>query len=432
MVPAGRSGAAAGSTLVTRIPPHAGEVAIPRGAMRPSNDRRTAPEAERRVSQPRAPKAAARHRTARRRLAARAPGSSRARSRPLARSRSARPRTSPSCSRRCRSRPRPGPRARVAAQPRAADEDRLAAARPGAGRPPAGVRRARADHRRRRPRPPGADRQRVLVLARGRGDPAAGRGRRAPSRRSRGRAVELAGAPWRQDVSHQRHHAVVTFGDAELRVPKGGLPWSGPSFVNLVVGAEPSRRETGRRAAGRPEREDADRRPGHGRDPGRCASAPATRPEPPAEREATCLCAGVAGREDARRWCSSHELADLAAGRAPARPRAPGHRRRRASPRRPGSRPRLFVADSPNQTEPGGAAAAALTWKGHLSKFTGFNCLPGRGPADVEQVRGRDRARRRPAGSLYVNLVAVSGAPVRRPIAERAAARSIPRRARST
>jgi hypothetical protein len=71
---------------------------------------------------------------------------------------------------------------------------------------------------------------------------------------------------------------------------------------------------------------------------------------------------------------------------------------------------RMFCADSPDQVEPGGAAAASVTWKGHLSKFTGFNCLPEEGP-QASSKYGVAAVRSAPGRSLYVNLVAVSAAP---------------------
>jgi hypothetical protein len=71
---------------------------------------------------------------------------------------------------------------------------------------------------------------------------------------------------------------------------------------------------------------------------------------------------------------------------------------------------RLFVGDSPTQDEPGGAAQTAVSWKGNLSKYTGFNCLPAEGPV-VSEKYGVATVRQAPGTSLYVNLVAVSAAP---------------------
>ena len=81
-----------------------------------------------------------------------------------------------------------------------------------------------------------AHRQRVLVRAQGRGDDVAGPRRRAGGGEG-SRAVEIVKQPWREAISHQRHHAVITFGDGELRIPAGGPPWRGPSRVNVVVSA---------------------------------------------------------------------------------------------------------------------------------------------------------------------------------------------------
>ena len=222
-----------------------------------------------------------------------------------------------------------------------------------------------------------------------------------------GRALELARAPWRQAVSHQRHHAVVTFGDAELRVPKGGLPWSGPSFINLVVGASnPEAKPGDVLLVGQNEKT-----PTVVQDMAGIRAVrfrPGDAAEPPAEREATCLCAGVPIAK-AETVVLSHELSDLAQGeRLLVRGRLVTDADGLASPARISTR--LFIADSPTQTEPGGTAAGALSWKGHLSKFTGFNCLPGEGP-QASSKYGVATVRAAPGRSLYVNLVAVSGAP---------------------
>jgi len=222
-----------------------------------------------------------------------------------------------------------------------------------------------------------------------------------------GRAIELARAPWHRTVTHQHHHAVVTFGDAELRIPGGGLPWSGPSCVNLVAGAShPDARPGDLMLVGQNEKTPTVVQDMAGIRVVRFR--PGEAPEPAPEREATCRCAGVPIAKS-ETVVLSHELSDLAAGeRLLVRGRLITDATGLASPARISTR--LFVADSPDQTEPGGAAAGALTWKGHLSKFTGFNCVPGEG-AQASDKYGVATVRSAPGRSLYVNLVAVSGAP---------------------
>src|SRR5215211_1700030 len=41
----------------------------------------------------------------------------------------------------------------------------------------------------------------------------------------------------RRKITHLRHHDVFVFDDVEFRVPAAGLSWSGPTFVNVAVGA---------------------------------------------------------------------------------------------------------------------------------------------------------------------------------------------------
>jgi hypothetical protein len=222
-----------------------------------------------------------------------------------------------------------------------------------------------------------------------------------------GRALELVRAPWRQAISHQRHHAVVTFGDAELRVPGGGLPWNGPSHLNLVVSASHGNARPGDLLlVGQNEKT-----PTVVQDMAGIRAVrfrPGNTPAPPAEHESACLCAGVpiAKRDTV---VLSHELAGLAEGeQILVRGKLVTDATGLASPARISTR--MFIADAPGQTEPGGAAAASLTWKGHLSKFTGFNCLPDEGPQTSAKY-GVATVRRAPGVNLYVNLVAVSAAP---------------------
>ncbi len=221
------------------------------------------------------------------------------------------------------------------------------------------------------------------------------------------RAVEIVKQPWREAISHQRHHAVITFGDGELRIPAGGPPWRGPSRVNVVVSAS-----------------HPDAKPGNVLLVGQNEKTPTVvqdmagirvvryRPGsdkgPQAEVEAACLCGGVAiaKRETV---VLSHELAGLAEGeRLLVKARLVTDATGLPAAARISTR--LFLADGPDQVEPGGNAAASMTWKGHLSKYTGFNCLPAEGPQTTRKY-GVARVKQAPGASLYVNLVAVSAAP---------------------
>jgi hypothetical protein len=40
----------------------------------------------------------------------------------------------------------------------------------------------------------------------------------------------------RRKIPHLRHHDVFVFDDVEFAIPDTGLPWSGPTFVNVAVG----------------------------------------------------------------------------------------------------------------------------------------------------------------------------------------------------
>ncbi len=217
--------------------------------------------------------------------------------------------------------------------------------------------------------------------------------------------IELSKSPWRRAVTHELHHAVVTFGDAEARIPKGGLPWQGPPHVNLVVDvSHPDAKPGDVILVGQNEKTpvvDQDMagirvvrfRPGEAR-------------EPAAEIQGSCLCVGVPIAKRAT-VVLSHELADLQAGeQLLVRGELVTDADALAAPARITTR--MFLAQSPGQADP--ARVTELTWKGQLSKPTGFNCIPGEGPQTSNKY-GVAIVRTAPGRSLYVNLVAVSAAP---------------------
>jgi hypothetical protein len=213
--------------------------------------------------------------------------------------------------------------------------------------------------------------------------------------------IELAPA-WRQAISHRRHHAVVGFAEAELVVPDA----AGDHLNVVVSAAHGDARDGDVLLVGQNEKVPKVVQDMAGIRVVRFR--PGDAPEPSPERTASCLCAGVpvAKRQTV---VLSHELTGLAEGeQLLVRGRLVTDAASLPAPARVSTR--LFVADSPAQTEPGGTAASSVTWKGHLSKFTGFNCIPGEGPQTSSKY-GVATVRQAPGGSLYVNLVAVSGAP---------------------
>jgi len=216
--------------------------------------------------------------------------------------------------------------------------------------------------------------------------------------------IELSKKPWTQAVTHQRHHAVVTFGDSEARIPPG---WRSSGQVDLVVDAShPDAQPGDVLLVGQNEKTPTVVQDMAGIRVVRFRPGDAREPAP--ETQASCLCSGVpiAKRETV---VLSHELADLQAGeRLLVRGTLVTDADGLAAPARISTR--MFIAEGPDQTDPGGEAAADVTWKGHLSKFTGFNCVPGEG-AQTSRKYGVATVRQAPGRSLYVNLVAVSAAP---------------------
>jgi hypothetical protein len=126
------------------------------------------------------------------------------------------------------------------------------------------------------------------------------------------------------------------------------------------------------------------------------------------EREASCLCAGIPVAKT-ETVVLSHRLDDLRAGeQLLVHAKLVTDAAQLGYPARISTR--LFLADSSSQVQPGGSAQQAASWKGQLSKFTGFNCIPGEGPR-ASQKFGVGTIKAAPGPPLYVNMVAVSAAP---------------------
>jgi hypothetical protein len=223
-----------------------------------------------------------------------------------------------------------------------------------------------------------------------------------------GRAIRI-GKPWPGTCTHRRHHRLITFAEYGYTVPTGGLGWSGAYYINVALGAaspkarsgdvvlvgqnDPDKPVVGRDMAGirvvrlRPAQQPAGVT--------RTTRKPLVAGVPVAKREVVVYSRALDPpfRRDEQLVVKGGLITDASTLGYPARITT-----------------RLFIADDPNQTSPGGIAATALSWKGHLSKPNGTNRLPEDG-AQPSHKFGVARVLRAVAKPLYVNLVAVSADP---------------------
>ena len=218
----------------------------------------------------------------------------------------------------------------------------------------------------------------------------------------------LALAPrWHEKVSHRRHHGVVVFPKGELEIPAAGLPWNGPPHINLVIGAShPNASPHDLLLIGENEKTPVVVQDKAGIRVVRLR--PAGQSKHPAVRDSSCRVTGIPVRKR-ETLVFAHRLDDLRKGeqllvkaRLTTDASSLGYAARIST--------RLFLADSDRQLEPGGTAARTASWKGHLSKPTGFNCLPEEGARTTLKfgVLRLLRDARRP---LFLNMVAVSADP---------------------
>ena len=237
----------------------------------------------------------------------------------------------------------------------------------------------------------------TLLLTGDRGATAAGK-----------RAVQLAEKQVK--CGHRRHHRVIVFTRAGLRIPEEGLAWSGPSFVNLVLDAHhPRARDGDLLLVGENEPDGS-----VGGDKGRINIIRLRpRSERPHERARTekRSASEIPVDKDKRTVVYSLRLNELRDNeRLEVRARLTVSAAHLSYPARISTR--LILADTPRQHDNGGHAADIAPFNGEISENNGFNCL--RAKACTSRKVGVLRTRKSAEQPVYVNLIAVSGDPFRK------------------
>ena len=226
-----------------------------------------------------------------------------------------------------------------------------------------------------------------------------------------GSAVQV-GDPWRGECTHDQHHRVIVFPDYGYTVPPGGIGWNGPVRVNVALSAaHPKAKGKDLLLIGQNERT-----PVVGTDMAGIRVVrirPADHKLPKEQRTSRTLVRAISTAEQ-HTVVFSRRLNELRKGeQLLVKSRLMTDSSRLGYPARITTR--LFLADDPAQTEPapGGSANKVCSWKGHLSKPNGFNCLPAAGSTPSQKF-GVLRVMRNASAPLYVNMVAVGGDPTKR------------------
>jgi hypothetical protein len=216
------------------------------------------------------------------------------------------------------------------------------------------------------------------------------------------------GKPERQQVTQERHHHVFVFPDAELRVPRRGLPWSGRSHLNLVLSAYHPSASSGQVLLVGQNEPNGTVEQNQGRlNVVRFRSAAPS--DAATARTAHRRSRKVPVRKGERTVVYSLLLSNLrkdeqlvVSAELPTSARGLGYEARIST--------ELVLTADHTDTKSGRGMKALGSLRGEITKFNGFNCLPGAASCLTRKV-GVVRilhSRRRDA---HVNLVAVSASP---------------------
>ena len=224
-----------------------------------------------------------------------------------------------------------------------------------------------------------------------------------------GRAVRI-GRPQRRAVTHDRHHDVFVFDNVPFTVPAGGLPWGGPSFVNVAVAAWDRRARSGQVLIV------GQNNPG-GRPSGNMGGISVTRLRPggqrqpaplrTAQRQITSL-AVVTGQPQ-KATIYSQRLDDLKTGeQLRVRARVDTSTSNLSYPVR--STVEVFLSDDPAGTSPGNEARRVCPDGPQICRANGKNTLPGDNPMTSKKA-GVKRIVKDARVPLYVNVMVTDGDP---------------------
>jgi hypothetical protein len=228
-----------------------------------------------------------------------------------------------------------------------------------------------------------------------------------------GRRAVRIGRPQRREVTHKRHHDVFVFDNVPYTIPAGGLPWGGPTFVNVAIAAwhrqarrgqvliigqnNPGGRPSGNMGAISVVR----LRPGRQRQP---------QPLRTEQRQITAL--PVITGQPQKGTVYSHRLDDLKTGEQ-LRVRAvlKTSSTHLGYPVR--STIEVFLSDDPTATRPGSEARRVCPDGPQISRANGKNTLPSDNPMRSEKA-GVKRIVKDARAPLYVNVVLTDGDPKHR------------------
>jgi hypothetical protein len=203
-----------------------------------------------------------------------------------------------------------------------------------------------------------------------------------------------------ETCTHRQHHRVLVFAGAGLQIPAGGLPWPGPSYLNLVLGAHhPDAVRDQVLLVGENEPDGTVLG-----DKGRISVVrlrPGSQPRPRPKRSGPSAVSEVAVQKGRLDDLSEGEQLVVTASLKTSAAQL-GYPARIST--------RLFLADDPAQESPGGEAQTVAAFRGVITASNGFNCLPKNAHCTTQKA-GVAYLREAPSGPLYVNLVAVSADP---------------------
>jgi hypothetical protein len=222
-----------------------------------------------------------------------------------------------------------------------------------------------------------------------------------------GRRALSIGEPQRIRCTQLQHHRVVFF-DQLTRVREDGLPWRGASSINLALSAHHPEAEPGQVLLVGENEPDGSVLG----DKGRISAVRmrgGTNPSHPVVREPASRVSGIPVQKGVRTVVYSLRIGDIGVHEPLAiKARMITSAAHLGYPARVSSR--LFLADAPDQDEPGGRAAKVAALRGVITPRNGFNCLPERNPCETLKA-GITYIRRAPGRDLFANLVTVSADP---------------------